>query len=96
MTALSSEIRYSRAHALMWRDTGVHVLVLPRTVRNGEVKVLGGGAALVWRLLDRSLDLAEVVATCGSVLEHAPSVDDISACLADLVSQGLLVTTTES
>ena len=59
MNPLIKECRYTRAHSVLWRDTGLHVVALgPRD--DAEVAVLGGGSAVLWRLLDEPLGLDEI------------------------------------
>lgn len=78
--------RYARAHAALWRDTGRHVVVLgPR--QDAEVVVLGGGSALLWRLLDQPLELEEINRRVG-LLGAGPG--EVASCLDDLVDRGLV------
>jgi hypothetical protein len=83
---LLKECRYARAHETLWRDTGLHVVALgPHD--DGEVTVLGGGSALLWRLLDEPLGLDEISQRLRST---GAAPDEVEACLDDLLERGLV------
>ncbi|QNN52168.1 hypothetical protein [Nocardioides mesophilus] len=80
--------RYRRADGVLWRDTGRHVVLLPR----GEDRVplvLGGGTAELWRLLDSRPTMTEIVAA----FEPDPRVevaDEVECALHELVNHGVV------
>ena len=89
MTTLMTRSRFRRRNYVLWRDTGVHVLVLAPGGR-GRVVVLGGGGAAVWRLLDEPHDLAELDAMLAASAEGAPERDMLEDCIAEMLGQGVL------
>jgi hypothetical protein len=80
--------RYLRAPAIVWRDTGDHVVAL-KLGRGEEVLVLGGGAAHMWRLLEQPLPRDALAGTEG----HHPLDPAVSggalAAVEQLISLGL-------
>jgi hypothetical protein len=88
VTTTATTRRFRRVDTILWRDTGRQVLALPPGTT--DVMVLTGGAALLWRLLDSELELAEIVAAISEGAE-APDPDLIAACLDDLARSGLVV-----
>lgn len=88
MTQLTDTTLYARVGAPLWRDTGRHVLVLP-SAQTGDVTVLGGGGAALWRLLDRPLDSAQLRARF-SDSGVAPTAEELDACLTQLTALGLI------
>ena len=89
MTAVSHDVRFSRVDGLLWRDTGQHVVVLAQGAKM-DVTVLGGGGALLWRMLATPSTFEQLLARLRSELDDGPSEDDVRACIDDLSSQGLL------
>lgn len=90
MSSTSTDLRFVRRLGTLWRDTGLHVLALPGEAR-AEVMVLGGGSALLWRLLDEPLGLDDILQRLEvGAGATAPDVDVVSDCLADLVARGLV------
>lgn len=85
MTALAADCRYARAAGALWRDTGTHVLVLP-DARDADVIALGGGGALVWRLLTRPLACGEIESELGRHAEPPPDREAVLECLRQLVA----------
>ncbi len=89
MNRLLRECRYARAHEALWRDTGLHVVALgPHD--DGEVTVLGGGSALLWRVLDEPLGLDEISQRLQSTGAAPDDLDEVAECLDDLVERGLV------
>lgn len=89
MSALMAHSRFRRRSYLLWRDTGVHVLVLtPKG--HGRVVALGGGGAALWRLLDEAHDLAELGTMVAGSFEEAPERAELEDCIAEMLGQGLL------
>ena len=86
-TAGQGTRRFRRVHTTLWRDTGRHVLALPPGAK--DVVVLGGGAAVLWRLLQSCLDLEAIVAAVTDGTE-GPGSDEITASLDQLVGAGLV------
>ena len=89
MSAVVAGTSYRRAPGTLWRDTGVHVLALPPGGEH-DVVVLGGGGALLWRLLDRPLDVPGLRDSLVELGESSPEVAEIVACLDELLLRGLL------
>lgn len=90
MASGQATLRYGRPAASLWRDTGAHVVVLP-VGEETEVKVLGGGGALVWRLLEQPQTVEELFRSFAAAGVPAPH-DEVRACLSDLHEQGLIET----
>ena len=89
MNPLIKECRYTRAHSVLWRDTGLHVVALgPRD--DAEVAVLGGGSAVLWRLLDEPLGLDEIGQRLDAAGAAPDDPDEVAVCLDDLVERGLV------
>jgi hypothetical protein len=82
------EQRFSRQTGVTWRDTGWHVVLLP--AGTSEVTVLGGGAALVWRLLESPASAREVAGYVGPAEDSAPVLSDIEKCMRELEGRGLV------
>jgi hypothetical protein len=83
------DCRYARAHAALWRDTGVHVVALaPRA--GADVSVLAGGSALLWRLLDEPLALPDINRRLQAAGAAPDDPDEVAKCLDDLVERGLV------
>jgi hypothetical protein len=95
VTSLATRLRYRRSPGALWRDTGEHVVVL---LHDGpsDVKVIGGGGALLWRLLDEPATTAELMAEFQKLGGSPPSPAEIEGCLSDLADQQLLQTIEES
>lgn len=89
MSEVVAECRYARAHAALWRDTGMHVVALPPR-EGAEVAVLGGGSALLWRLLDEPLALDEIERRLEALGAAPDDADEVARCLDDLVERGLV------
>jgi hypothetical protein len=85
-----TELRYQRDAGALWRDAGEHVVALP-SVGGQDVFVLGGGGAIVWRLLEQPRTLEEMLA---DLRLEAPSDvvprDDVQVALDELVRLGLV------
>ncbi len=92
MTVLVDSMRFSRSSDLLWRDTGRHVLVLPPDV-DGQVLVLGGGGAAVWRLLEEPRTLQELTEHFTNASKSGQPVPDLAAvatCVDELAACGVL------
>jgi hypothetical protein len=89
VNTLMTRSRFRRRSCLLWRDTGVHVLVLPPRCR-GQVVVLGGGSAAVWRLLDNPHDVAELSTMLAGSSEEALERAALEDCIAELLGQSIL------
>lgn len=89
MTLVVETLRYGRADELLWHDTGRHVLVLP-TGTEGQVSVLGGGSAALWRLLERPRSVRELMAHF--TVDGAEPLDmaELVDCLYHLAARGVL------
>lgn len=81
---------YRRRAEVLWRDTGAHVIALPLH-ESGDVLVLGGGSAELWRRLDRPSTLPELMDMFVAGAGGHPATADISTALDQLVSSGLVV-----
>lgn len=88
MSLTTTHQRFARRLGTLWRDTGLHVLALPEH-EAAEVVVLGGGSAVLWRMLQEPLALVDVLERLGSG-EGAPHEDAVTDCLAELVARGLI------
>lgn len=82
--------RYGRASSALWRDTGRHV-VAHGGLPGGRVHVLGGGGALLWRMLEQSATLAEILDALTAAGGSVPPNDEVAGCLDALVACGLLL-----
>ncbi|HET7325921.1 MAG TPA: PqqD family protein [Nocardioidaceae bacterium] len=80
---------FARAAGVLWRDTGAHVVALP-TAGSGDVIVLGGGSAQIWRLLRRPRSLAQLVDAFVDEAGAPPPQQHIAAAAADLVARGVV------
>lgn len=92
MTVLVDSVRFGRSSRLLWRDTGRHVLVLTPEV-DGQVFVLGGGGAAVWRLLERPRTLQELTdhfASASDSAQPAPDLAAVAGCVDELAACGVL------
>lgn len=89
MTALATRCQFVRAPGSLWRDTGLHVLVLPGKAA-AEVVVLGGGGAVLWRVLGEPLTLDGIIAELGDAAASPPDSSAVAACLEDLVARGVV------
>lgn len=89
MTVVVDSLRYERTARLLWRDTGQHVLVLPPDATS-QVLVLGGGGAAVWRLLDRTRSLRELIDHFDQHGGSGPDLTTLLDCLSELVDHRLL------
>ena len=95
MSLTATDQRFARHTGTLWRDTGHHVLALPET-DGAEVAVLGGGSAVLWRLLDQPLALHELLEHLVSDEGEAdPAAPEVLTCLQDLVRRGLVQEWTE-
>ncbi len=88
MSVTTTDQRFARRLGTLWRDTGLHVLALSED-ESAEVVVLGGGSAVLWRLLEQPLTLVDILERLGAA-GGSPTEDDVSGCLDDLVSRGLI------
>ena len=89
MSAVVTLTEFRRAPGTLWRDTGLHVLVLSPLGKT-DVVVLGGGGATVWRLLEQPRDL-EGLSSCIAELDgEAPEGADLRTCLDELTSRHLV------
>ncbi len=89
MSAEQQDPTYERSGLALWRDTGRHVVVVP-TGADGEVQVLGGGGAAIWRHLAepcRAEDLQRRFAEQG----QAPDVDLLTEHLEELCELRVLI-----
>ena len=89
MSLATAEGQFTRQSGALWRDTGRHVLALPSAER-AVVVVLGGGGAVLWRLLEEPLRLTEVMSRLQTSEGAAPAEAEVLACLDDLVQRGLV------
>jgi hypothetical protein len=64
-------------------------VVLPRG-EDTEVKVLGGGGALLWRVLEEPRSVTEVLGAFDAAGMPAPPVEEVAACIEDLLAQAVL------
>jgi len=80
---------FARRVGTLWRDTGLHVLALP-TNDPAEVVVLGGGSAVLWRMLQEPLDLPAVMSRLRTFAGETPEASEVRECLDDLVHRGLV------
>ena len=80
---------FSRRLGTLWRDTGLHVLALPEGDAN-DVVVLGGGSAVLWRLLEAPMSLADILSRLDAEAVDGPRRGEISRCLEELVDRGLV------
>lgn len=94
MSVVGTRCLFVRAPGVLWRDTGLHVLVMPRH-QVGDVVVLGGGNAVLWRLLAEPLDLAGVTEHLAAISAHTPDHDTVESCVEDLLGRGVLSRLTE-
>jgi hypothetical protein len=92
VSTVAAGCRYARAAGALWRDTGSHVVVLPDR-HDAEVVVLGGGGAVLWRLLERSLSLGDIELQLHQADGHQPETSAVLGCLEDLVARGVLTST---
>lgn len=84
---MTAAVRYHRTQTVVWRDTGEHILAL-QLGRDREVLVLGGGAAQLWRLLERPRRWGDLCAVLTGPADGA-SPEVAAAALEELVSLGL-------
>jgi hypothetical protein len=89
MTTIATAVQFQRPADLLWRDTGMHVVVLSEK-SSSDIKVLGGGGAVVWRLLEQPATIADMLASLRCHGTELPTVDELDACLQDLLGQGLV------
>ena len=85
--------QFERVGGALWRDTGVHVVVLPPE-SGAQVLVLGGGGAAFWRVLDRPRTLREVQERLALDAVEAPQDRDLLACATQLDGLGAVRLTT--
>lgn len=90
MSVTTTDHLFARRVGTLWRDTGMHVLVLADD-DGAEVVVLGGGGAVLWRLLEQPLDLPTVMTRLRTAAGAAPDQEEVQECLRDLVARGLVV-----
>ncbi len=89
MTALHTQTQaYQRAPQLLWRDTGSMVLVLPAH-GHGDVMVLGGGSAVLWRMLATRRSLDDLMDAFADTPEP-PTADQLVGALGELLALGVL------
>ena len=86
MSTLATERLFVRAPGSLWRDTGMHVLVIPPGA-GSEVTVLGGGGAAVWRLLAEPVGLRELRERLLDTLDEGPEPGTVAACVDALVAR---------
>lgn len=81
-------VAYTRREPVVWRDTGVHV-VAKSVGGSGIVVVIGGGAAHLWRLLQRPRTVDEIVTELHTA-GQAPDHDEVHSILGILEAHGLV------
>jgi hypothetical protein len=89
VSTIATTCQYVRVATALWRDTGLHVLVLPHGTSH-EVVVLGGGSAVVWRLLAEPVDSAAIAHRLGREAGEEPDPDVVTDCLEDLADRGVV------
>lgn len=89
MNLTTTDRCFTRRTGTLWRDTGRHVLALPES-DGADVVVLGGGSAVLWRLLERPQSLPGILRRLAEAGGDAPTEDDVRACLDDLVTRSLI------
>lgn len=82
-------MRYRRASNALWRDTGRRVVVLPSRP-SGDVQLLEGGHALVWRALDTPGSALELRDRLAGIDGGAPPSGEVSRCLSILTDRGIV------
>jgi hypothetical protein len=80
---------FTRRLGTLWRDTGLHVLALPEGDGN-DVVVLGGGSAVLWRLLESPVSLGDLLSHLDAEDPSGPSRREVTQCLEELVDRGLV------
>jgi hypothetical protein len=73
---------YRRAPGVLWRDTGLHVLVLGAKDSSSPV-VLGGGHAQLWRMVGESRSVSELAAGFEA---SAPDSVDVTTAVQSALS----------
>ena len=89
MSTIATTCQYVRVAAVLWRDTGLHVLVLPSGTSH-EVVVLGGGSAVLWRLLADPVDAAAITHRLEQASGEEADSGAVTACLEDLADRGVV------
>lgn len=94
MTVVDTALRsYQRTDDTLSRDIGLHVLLLAAT-GPGQVHVLSGGSATLWRLLEQRRSISDLrVAFDDS--EGRPSSTQLREALDELVALGVVATLPE-
>lgn len=85
---------FSRAEGVLWRDAGSHIVALPGT--GGDVVVVGGSGAQLWRLLQRPQSLDDLVNAFVDESGAPPPTADVAAAAAALVARGVVLDRRES
>lgn len=88
MTTTQTEVAYSRCEHVVWRDTGLSILTLS-VIHGGEVLVLGGGNATIWRLMSRPCTLADLTGALG-IGDSTSAARELIAALDELSTLGLI------
>ena len=95
MSLTATDRTFARRAGTLWRDTGEHVLALPEG-EGAEVVILGGGSAVLWRLLAQQLTLPQMLGLLSTSEDApAPGENEVLTCLRDLVTRGLVGTDSE-
>lgn len=89
MTTTATSVQYQRPAGALWRDTGLHVVVLSQE-SSSDIKVLAGGGAVVWRLLEDPATISDLLTAFRRGGAEPPSADELEACLRELSEQGLV------
>lgn len=79
---------YFRRRDVVWRDLGTHVLAL-NLMGDQQVLVLGGGNAVLWRLLATAHRLDDISAAF-STEEERPTKEQIVHAIAELQTLDLV------
>lgn len=88
MTVTVGTQTVTRADGMLWRDTGRHVVtMLPHS--EGQVRVLGGGSAAVWRLLEEPLTVGEIVDRLAEA-GPPPALEVVAEHVQQLCHDGIL------
>jgi hypothetical protein len=72
---------------MLARDTELHVVLLPAGPQHDFV-MLGGGGAVIWRLLEGPLTARQIAERFDRA--SAPDEEELLGCLNDLVARGVL------
>lgn len=80
---------YRRNESVVWRDTGLSAVALVLEPKADLPVVLGGGSAVLWRLLSSPRRLEEILDELSATAQLPPQHDVLDA-LADLRDVGLI------